>query len=371
RDGVGRRLDAEASRSWTYIAAEAAAIATGSLLGYSWLLTSPSYNWITNWSLSVSAAALLVAFAIGEADRAASIWLGILGVALAAMFFSKFTAAVAAGSVYVAVILAWPLAPFRVRARWLAAAAAGFAIAALLYFVLLQSPSAWFSMFRLGVWSAATQSPLHKAGAMTRYYVEWRDDVVIEWLKVFGRAFYALTALALVIRFVPARGWAGLGLRAIAWAGIGYAGYLAAIHVRDYPPVIYHYDVTRLFFGWLLLLGPLALAWRGWRPETRPRRIALAWTLVVLMLFALPFCGAVGPGNPLQYGMRYTLAPWFALLALVLGRVSAPARTRWAVPAGLAALSAYCLVYLVKGPLEAPYRLLASVRDQTVDTQIG
>jgi hypothetical protein len=89
------------------------------------------------------------------------------------------------------------------------------------------------------------------------------------------------------------------------------------------------------------------------------------------MLFLLPFCGAIGTGNPLHFGMRYTLAPWFGLFAIILGRLSAPARTRWAVPIGLACLSACCAVYLVKGPLEAPYRLLTELRGQTVDTQIG
>src|SRR5206468_600493 len=91
----------------------------------------------------------------------------------------------------------------------------------------------------------------------------------------------------------------------------------------------------------------------------RTFRSGFAWTLIVLTLFALPFCGAVGTGNPLQYGMRYTIAPWFALFALMLERLSGPARTRWAVPVGLAFLSASAAVYIVKGPLEAPYRLLA------------
>jgi hypothetical protein len=69
--------------------------------------------------------------------------------------------------------------------------------------------------------------------------------------------------------------------------------------------------------------------------------------------------------------MRYVLAPWFALFVLILGRLSAPARAPWAVPVGLACLSACCVVYLVRGPLEAPYRLLTGLRGQTEDTQIG
>jgi hypothetical protein len=380
-DAFRRRLDPAGSRSWTLVAAEAAAIATGSLLGYACLPTSPSYNWITNWGLTLGAAALLVALAIGEANRVASIWLGILGVSLAAVFFAKFTAAVTGGAVFAAVMLAWPLAPFRVRARWLLAAAAGFAIAAALYFIVLQSPVAWLRIFRLGLWGTATQSPLHSTGALTRYYVEWRDDVVVAWLKDFRVVFPALTALAVAIRFAPADRWlGGRTLRLFAWAGLGYAAYLSALHVRDYPPVLYQYDIARLFFGWLLLLTPLALAWRGRLPASgsqlpaagyRLPAVRLAWALVVLMLFALPFCGSVGTSNPLQFGMRYVLAPWFALLALLLGRLSAPARTRWAVPVGLAVLSAFSTVYVVRGPLEAPYRLLTGLAGQTEDTSIG
>ena len=406
-DAVRRRLDPESPRSWTYVAAEAAAIGVGSLLGNSWLLTSPSYNTITNWGLSIGAAATMVAAARGEADRVTSAWLALLGLALGFVFLAKFTAAIAAGAVFAGVLLAWPLAPARVRVRWLAAAAAGFALALAFYFAVFQSPAGWLRAVRLGLWGAATQSPLHRAGAATRYYLEWRDDVVLAWLKDFGPVFYTLTALAIAIRLVPPDRWlGGRAVRVVAWAGVAYAAYVAAVHVRDYPPSLYQYDVTRLFFGWMLLLGPLALAWRGsrvaggglreagskdpayeddggrtdvgrtdggrvFRPGTTNRTLAFAWTLIVVMLFALPFCGSVGTGNPLQYGMRYTLAPWFALLALALGRLSAPARVRWAVPVGLAVLSAYAAVYLVKGPLEAPYRLLTGIRGQTEDTPIG
>ena len=396
-DACRRTLQPDAPRHWTYVAAEAAAIAAGSLLGYAFLTASPSYNWITSWGLTFGAAALLVALAIGEASRAASIWLGLLGVSLAAVFFAKFTAAVAGGALFAVVLGAWPLAPFRVRLRWLAAAAAGFAIAGGLYFVVLQSPGAWYRAFRLGLWATATQSPLHSSGALTRYYVEWRDDVVVAWLKEFGPVFYALTALAIAIRFVPAGRWSGTTLRLFAWAGLAYAAYLSAIHVRDYPPSLYAYDIVRLFFGWLLLLAPLALAWRGRRSEhagsedpayvdpiqavapgdagptfrSGDANAAVAWTLIVMMLFALPFCATVGTGNSLQSGMRFVMGPWFALFAVMLAQMSAPPRARWALPTGLAVLSALSLVYVMRGPLEAPYRLLAGLRGQTEETAVG
>jgi len=91
----------------------------------------------------------------------------------------------------------------------------------------------------------------------------------------------------------------------------------------------------------------------------------------VLTLFALPFCGTVGTANSLQSGMRYAMGPWFALFAVMLARLSAPSRTRWAVPVGLAVLSGLSLVYVLRGPLEAPYRLRAGLRGQTEETPIG
>jgi hypothetical protein len=375
-DACRRRLDPDAPRSWTLVASEAAAIALGAMLGYSWVMT-PSYNWITNWGLSLGAGAVLTTLTIGEANRAASLWLGVLGAVLGAMFFAKFTAAVAAGGVFALALLLWPLVPFRVRAKWLLPAAVGFVAVVAFYFVVLQSPVAWVRTVRLGLWDAGVQTPLHNAGSLIRYYHDWRDDVVGALFKEFGSLFVALTALAIAIRFAPPDRWVGgRTLRLLAWAGIAYAVYLVSIHLRDFPPSIYHFDVTRLFFGWLLLLGPLALAWRG-RPQShasvpgRQPRIGLAWTIVVLMLFVLPFCGSVGTGNALQFGMRFTLAPWFALFAIVLGCLSAASRTRWSVPVGLACLSAFCIVYIVRGQLEAPYRLLTGLRGQTEETPIG
>jgi len=191
-----------------------------------------------------------------------------------------------------------------------------------------------------------------------------------------------MTGIAAAVLLVPIRRRAGIVLRVIAWGGIAYAAYVSAIHVRDYPPVLYAYDVTRFFFGWLLFLGPVALVWGRSGSEdahagskdragSKDPAYTVAWALVAGLLFVLPFVATVGTGNPLHFGMRYVLAPWFALLALILGRLSTPLRTRWAVPIGLAVLSAYAAVYLVKGPLEAPYRLLTGLRGQTVDTQVG
>jgi hypothetical protein len=160
-DAWRRRMSPGGSRSWTYLAAEAGAIAAGSLLGNSWLLTSPSYNTVTNWGLSLGAGAVLVTLAIGDANRVASIWLGVMGLALGATFFAKFTAALAVGAVFTVVLLAWPLVPFRTRVRWLLPAVSGFALFAAFYFIVIQSPVAWVRMVRLGIWAAATQSPLH------------------------------------------------------------------------------------------------------------------------------------------------------------------------------------------------------------------
>jgi hypothetical protein len=361
-----RRLDPDGPRSWIDVVTGGAATATGGLLGHSWLLTTPSYNWISNWAISIGTAAVLVTLAMGDAGGAVvTIAPGVLGLTLAAMFFSKFPSAIATGAIFIAVLMAWPLAPRRARLRWLAALTSGLVIGVAIYFELLRTPASWLSMLRLGLWDAATQNPLHSTAALARYAETWRYDVVGAWLKQFGAVFAALTALAVAIGFVPDDRPLGRVLRIVAAAVLVYTALAVAVHLRDYPPSLYPYDVARMFFGWLLLLGPLALAWRG-----LPRPAAPV-ALVVAMLFVLPFGGAMGTGNPLEYTMRYTLAPWFVLFALALGRFSAPARTRWAVPAGLAVLTLFSTVYLIKGPLDAPYRLLTDLRGQTIDTAIG
>jgi hypothetical protein len=384
-DACRRRLDPGAPRSWTYLAAEAAAIGAGSLLACSWLLNTPSYNWITNWGLSIAAGCALCALARGR-DRGASMCLGALGLTLGVVFLAKFTAAASEGALFAVVLLAWPLAPFRVRVRWLLTAGGGFALALALYFVLVQPPAAWLQMVRRGLWDWMTQTPLHSTSALGRYAVEWRDDVVRPWLGEFAWPFAALTALALAIRFAPERRRpGGRTLHLWAWAVVAYAAYLTAIHLRDYPPSLYPGDIVRLFFGWLLLLGPIsiALAWGAWRARVGQRAEGLegqrakglgarfAWTLVVFMLFALPFAGAAGTANPLHFGMRYTIGPWFALFALALGALSAPARVLWTVPVGFVCLTAICAVYVVRGAVEAPYRLRGGLRAQTEDTPIG
>jgi hypothetical protein len=377
-----RRLDPIGSRSWTYIVAAGSAIAAASLLGYSMLLTTPSYNSLTNWGLLCSGGLVFAVLARDAADRTAMMFAALAGAALAIVFFAKFSAAISSGGMFALVMLAWPLTPLRVRMRWIASAALGGTFVSFVFFVSVQSPAEWLRLFRLGLWSATTQSPLHGTGAFERYYVSWRDDLVVEWLKENAKLLYATAALAVPIWFAPAGGWIGRSLRLLAWAALGCALYRAVLHARDYPPALYQYDVVRLFFGWLLLLVPLALAWRRRPPASgsqlpatgfplSARDVQVAWVLVVLALFALPFCGAVGTGLPLQYGMRYTLGAWFGLFAIVLARLSAPARVRWTEPTGLAILAGFAAVYLVRGPSEAPYRLLTPIAGQTEVTPIG
>lgn len=362
-------------RGWPETVAEASAIIIATLLGHSWLLTTPSYNSVTAWGLHAGAGAVLMALACHErTPRAADRWMAFAGAGLGFVFFAKFPAAVSAAALFTIVILLWPLAVPRVRVRWLSAAALGAALSVTVYFVFLQSLPAWLAMFRGGLWAAATLSPLFGSNAFARYFSNWRDDVVVEILKGEWPLLLGLAAIAAVLRMTTrGRQPGGRSVQTIVWLALGYAAYAAGTHLWEYPPSLYVHDVVRYFFRWLLVLALPALAWRGLREDgSAPTPgCRLAWALIALLLLALPFCGAIGTSNPIQFGMRYTLAPWFGLFALLLGLLSTAGRTRWPAPVGLACLSASCAFYVVEGSLYAPYRLVTPLRQQTHVTAVG
>lgn len=374
---VRHRWDSEPQRrGWPRITAEASLIVAGGLLGYSWFQPTPSYNLLTAWGLSSAACTLFLGLARADGRAGETyVCMTAAGACLGLLCLTKFTSALSAGAVFAMVLLLWPSAPLGARAKWIAAVGVGFAIVFVAYFVLFQSPGDWIRSFRLGLWSAATLDDSHGAAAFLRYYRNWRDDVVLEIVKGQGWLLLGLVVLAVLQRVLPRDRWlGGRSLRIAVWLALAYAVYTSVIHLSTYPKSLWAYDITRFQFTWLLFLTLPALGWAGRRPrstEDIPAGRLRARSLLILLLFLLPFCGALGTGNPLHFVMMYTIAPWFGLFVVLLSVLSLPGRTRWAVPVGAACLSAFCAMQVIGGSLDAPYRMRSGLRLQTHDTEVG
>jgi len=86
---------------------------------------------------------------------------------------------------------------------------------------------------------------------------------------------------------------------------------------------------------------------------------------------ALPFFAAAGTGNPLYLNTLFTMAPWFALLAILLALLSELTHSTLIFRGGALLLAAFACSQITTGYQVSPYRLHASVLQQTVVTEIG
>jgi hypothetical protein len=108
-------------------------------------------------------------------------------------------------------------------------------------------------------------------------------------------------------------------------------------------------------------------------PEARSRLAPGAWRVLPLLvlLALLPFVGSFGTSNNINTNVVYQLAPWLALIALLLAWLAHAWQARWLPPIGVALIAALTLSQFVSGYVLNPYRIPGGRLAQTIPTAIG
>jgi hypothetical protein len=351
----------------------AAAAVVGSALAFSIAPVAPSYNLLNAICLLAIAGLVLQGVSSPAGDAIASPrWAGmtplLTGILLVADFFIKFSTSVALA----ALLMLFFLVTNRLRVRQKAKLLVGIALLAALagagYIFLVQGLAVWRG--GIGGTLSALRRPDYVLEQLTRYWDGFQFQL-IETLWTYESMFTALFvagAALLVLRWWPTvQRWVALAGFAIA----GYIGFQAApgdlITTGGRTGLRFHLVV-------ICALGlAAALTWVVRAPGPRPRLAKGSWRIIpaVLILALLPFAGSFGTSNDINDNLIYQLAPWLALIALLLAWLAHSWQARWLPAVGIIGVSVVTLGQFANGYIFHPYRVPGGRLAQTIRTSVG
>ncbi len=353
----------------------------GALLYYAWGLCTPSYNFLNAFALTLSAGLILLALSTGAATplrrrMEAGCFLGA-GFCSGMSFFSRFPAGVSSIVLYAILLLVWSGEPGGQRAekvKHVGLLAVGLGLLVLFHFAFIQSFAEWWSVLLSGIHVTTALQSGHGLSSFSRYGQELKA-LLQSPIYDFWPAFLLLLSGFALTEIVRRRGWGGrrplVAVMLAVFLVTAFLSYLKGLHRGGIPFV---YGVMTFYFMWLaLLLCCLGLSAWCWREEIR-QMDGRPWRkmfLVVGLLVALPFVGAVGTGNAITSGAIFCMAPWLGGLLLLLVFVASLCGTRWIVTTGAAVIGTFAFVQIVSAGLCFPYRLNGGVLRQIVPTEIG
>lgn len=375
--GVSRALDRLAPpadvwrwRRWQ----ERALVISGALLGYTWFLPTPSYNWLNAWAVTIAMGGLSAGLTGRERDtrrRPAFGWFVCVGACIALSFFAKFPTALSLAVCASAAVLFWPEWPGAERVRALVAIGLGLGGVFLVFFVAVERPDRWWSAFNEGLSMVERMRPNATTEVIFRYPGE-----IIKYVVRPGRTGALAIILALVVGaagfvFAKRRGYTPATAGDVAvYTFLTLAACASFAYFVRLAPVEYFRHVARFDFAWLFFCGAAAAWWARDRTTASSFTPRGRWILVGL-LFCAPFAGAVGSGTTINVSMRFTFGPWFVLFVALFRTMAAVPIRRRIEPIGLAVLSVLCAGQTIVGAFGGPYRLNTDLAGQTQPTHLG
>jgi hypothetical protein len=242
------------------------------------------------------------------------------------------------------------------------------------HFIFIQSPVLWWRAFLNGLQFAAATSVGYDSSALNRYTIEFCrlgksalcDFAVLHFLILLGFGFihYFKKTINNSVRQISFL----LGVVFVIAVGL-------SVHNAFYLGGQTHwFNLSRYYLSWILLLTTAvmaSLAYSHVNGKKIPRQELFELLLVVLLLFCLPFAGAIGTGSPIYINILIYMAPWFGLLLILVTILSWLHRIQWIAPVMGLFFSVFACAQIVTGSLFDPYQLLTGLLGQSKSTEIG
>lgn len=351
----------------------------GAMFAYFWFLPTPSYNSINSFALTVSSGLLLLLSVETEkyaTNNTQKTWLFLfmVGLCIGLSFFVKFTTGVLLFIVFSFYIAINTRLNIQIKFNRILIILAGISSWAFLHFTFIQSPVLWWQYFVNGMQLTAAMSAGYDASSLTRYFHE-----IVRLGKSALYDFWALHLLILLglscihsftkhdknnVRFISV----------LFGAVFTIAALLSIYHQLYVGGQSQSFNLSRFYLRWLFLLLTAvvsSLTYGHVRNDEESTHNFSGMLPVGLLLFCLPFAGAIGTGAPIYIIMLYALAPWFGLLLLMSALLSGLHRIRWIAPVVCVMFSSFACAQIVTGSLYYPYQLLTGLTGQTQATEVG
>lgn len=348
-------------------------ISLGALLQYNCLLVVPTYNSLDAFSLNLSAGFLFLLLPMLHQFIHARFYSKSLAIAIGLcigfMFFIKFPPAIILFFAYSLTLLIFPSIRFLTKLKYILIIIFGILSWVSLHFLLVQSPANWWNNFHDGLILALQTNNGHDLSILKKYLSEtillfktaltiFKLPLLIStsgmlflyFLKLKKTSFFSILILfVFLVTLIPSYQY---NLLTGAWQNL---------------------NLTSFYLGWIFLL--LIIFTLIWFPK---KSFTLVFSqefkkefILCLMLFFLPFMGAIGTNNPIYLNMVVTLVPWFLLIVFLLIKIASLQQNLAVLRFGLIMLGFELFIQITSGVLYHPYDVYTKLSDQNTPCVIG
>ena len=353
-------------------------VSLGALLHYAWWLLTPGYNLINAAILNIAGGFLF--FGLAFLESKARIYLSYaafcgVGLCVGISFLVKFSSGLSLFVLIFCILLFWPHTSFLNKIKNIISVGIGVIVWLSIHFGFIQTPASWWQNFHRGVENALLISPAYGAASINRYFFECIDLLKVEVLNFWKFYFALLISSGLLLLFRRrSRDWRYLPQILLLTLLIAAGGKSFWLYFSSGIRNVYTGNLMIVYMFWIVILLFAIIVTLTYQQESLKRRQynkRYHLLLTGVALFAFPFAGVVGTGNPIYTSIFLYLTPWFAILIILLMALSILYDTKWIFGCGAFIIGMLACSQIVCGVLMVPYRLNTPMLGQTVPTDIG
>lgn len=352
-------------------------VTLGALLHYAWWLLTPGYNFVNAVAINTASGFLFFGLALLERkDRkclsnAAFCGAGLcIGISL----LVKASTGMSLLIVISGILLLWPCTSFLNKIKNIVFVGVGVIVWLLIHFGIIQSPVSWWQNFQRGVENALILNPAYGLINIKRYFLEYTDVLKNDFLAFWKFYLSVIVGGGVLVALRKLdKNWHYLFpvLLLILLAATGWKSYCVSFPagIRH----IYTSNIMIVYMAWILILAFAIIVTMIYYQKSFTLRSAKQYQLILtsIVLLSLPFAGVVGTGNSIYTGFFLYLAPWFALLIILLIILSILHDSQLIFNCGTVVISLLACIQITCGALMVPYRLNTPMMGQTIYTNIG
>jgi hypothetical protein len=348
----------------------------GSLFYYVHFDTTPSYNSLN--ATFLNAAVAFLCFSLASMSRSpakptlAKVHSFAAGILIGGLLLVKFPTAIALTLLFSFILLIWPQVRRTDRFLNISMLVLGTSTWILLHIAYLQT---WASLSHTIYYGVTTflSFGLHKPTHCFPHYALEIIKLIINALTCFWK-IYLVLLLTIIVSYWRLKNKSSK-IQGFYFIALFFLAGWNSIALNFYKGgTTNSISLMGIYTGWLLILlfsVTFTLIYQEKLVAYKNNIVSKRLLVLSILLFTLPFAGAVGTANIITLNLTQYMAAWFGLILLLLLSLSYAYNNRWIFLSGSLIISAFASSQIISAGFIAPYNLNTSIQYQTVATAIG
>ncbi|MBE2258261.1 MAG: hypothetical protein H6942_01090 [Candidatus Accumulibacter sp.] len=365
-------------------------ILIGAMLYYQWFFATPNNYTLTAIAINIFLGTLLFGLSLlgkwSENRKQILAVFSATGLSIGLALFTKITTGVSLALLYCLFVYLYKSISARLKVTVSTAVAFGVGLWFAGHFILVLPPEPSWRMFKEG-WALYQSFGVH----VPRIKIFLYSTEIFHLFYSAARAFwpcYIIIFGVFIYSFLRGKSndigeKASSCLLFLALLVAAFMSMSPAIHIDQRmvaDKTIPFYLVFHL--AWVLLLLTI-VAYELWRNQTMVAGCGTGTVtgdcayvnkntgMILILLIALPFAGAVGTANPIFNVTGFYSAPWFGAVFLLLLTFVEKSRSYWLLHSCAVLIAAFTTSQIIQGSIFNPQQLASSLIQQVVPTDVG